>query len=164
MAAPKHNQFWRNRTEHGREKLFATPELLQEAIHQYFNWVDGHPWYRNEAVKSGDLAGTIVKIPVARPYTLTGLCIYLGASENWWKEFRKNDNLSKDFLAIITRTEEIIRTQKFEGAAVGAFNANIIARDLGMVDKGEMGFRDKDGNPTDPPKQVMIIGGKEIEF
>lgn len=25
-------------------------------------------------------------------------------------------------------------------------------------------YTDKDGNPTDPPKQVMIIGGKEIEF
>lgn len=25
-------------------------------------------------------------------------------------------------------------------------------------------YTDKDGNPTNPPKQVMIIGGKEIEF
>jgi hypothetical protein len=28
--------------------------------------------------------------------------------------------------------------QKFEGAASGAFNANIIARDLGLADKTEM--------------------------
>ena len=161
MAAPKHNQFWKNRSEHGREKLFATPELLQKAVEEYFNWIDGHPLYLADVIRSGDAAGTIVKIPKQRPYTLTGLCIYLGASESWWKEFRKNP---KDFLSIVTRTEEIIRTQKLEGAAIGAFNANIIARDLGMVDKQEQGYRDKDGNPTDPPKQVMIINGKEIEF
>jgi hypothetical protein len=28
----------------------------------------------------------------------------------------------------------------------------------------DVGYRDKDGKPTDPPKQVMIINGKEIEF
>jgi hypothetical protein len=31
-------------------------------------------------------------------------------------------------------------------------------------EKLDLGYRDKDGNPTDPPKQVMIINGKEIEF
>jgi hypothetical protein len=28
--------------------------------------------------------------------------------------------------------------QKFEGAAVGAFNSNIIARDLGLIDRTEL--------------------------
>ncbi|MFC0183379.1 terminase small subunit [Pseudarcicella hirudinis] len=41
----------------------------------------------------------------------------------------------KIFLEVITRIEEIVYVQKFEGAAVGAFNANIIARDLGLADK-----------------------------
>lgn len=137
MAAPKGNQFWKLRSEHGRDYLFATPELLEKEISAYFNWVDAHPWYKVEAVKSGDMAGSLIKIPTQRPYTLSGLCIYLNASESYWKSFRKTDGLSEDFLSIISRTEEIIRTQKFEGAAVGAFNANIIARDLGLVDKTE---------------------------
>lgn len=34
--------------------------------------------------------------------------------------------------------ETTIYTQKFEGAAVGAFNSNIIARDLGLADKKEI--------------------------
>lgn len=34
--------------------------------------------------------------------------------------------------------EETIETQQFEGACVGAFNANIIARKLGLVDKQEV--------------------------
>jgi hypothetical protein len=169
MAAPKHNQFWKNRSTHGREKLFATPELLWEAAQEYFNWCDAHPWYKVEANKNPKALAKdkLIKVPTAIPYTLSGLCIYLDTCENWWREFRKRDTLSKDFMEVIARIEEIVRNQKFTGAAVGAFNHNIIARDLGMVDKGEMGFRDKDGNPADLPpivKQVMIINGKEIEF
>ena len=34
--------------------------------------------------------------------------------------------------------EESIETQQFEGACVGAFNANIIARKLGLADTQEV--------------------------
>lgn len=136
MAAPKGNQFWKIRSKHGREKLFATPALLWEAVQEYFEWCDDHPWNKKEAVKGGDLAGTVMDVPTERPYTLSGLCLYLDASERYWGMFRSSAN--EDFLRVITRTEEIIRTQKFEGAAVGAFNANIISRDLGLTDKQEV--------------------------
>ena len=41
-------------------------------------------------------------------------------------------------MPIITRIREAIYQQKFEGASVGAFNANIIARDLGLADKQDV--------------------------
>lgn len=140
MSAPLKNQFWRNRSVHGRDKLFATPELLWKACEEYFNWCDSHPWYKVEASKAPKIAKAdqLIKVPNAIPYTLSGLCIYLNASRSWWTEFRKNEKLSHGFLEIITRVEEIIYTQKFSGAAVGAFNANIMARDLGMVDRSEL--------------------------
>ena len=47
----------------------------------------------------------------------------------------KEDELSKDFSLIVTHIEETIYRQKFEGAACGFYNANIIARDLGLQDK-----------------------------
>jgi hypothetical protein len=145
MAAPANNQFWKNRSVHGRDMLFESHELLWKTACEYFNWCDGHPWWRNEPIKSGDRAGQIMKVAISRPYTLAGLCIYLKASRNYWKEFRKNKNLSEDFLAVIDNIEEIIYTQKFEGAAVGAFNANIISRDLGLADKSEL--TGPDGGP-----------------
>ena len=46
--------------------------------------------------------------------------------------------MSEDFSAVISMVEEIIETQQFEGAAVGAFNANIIARKLGLADKQDI--------------------------
>ena len=138
MGAPKGNQFWKLRSKHGRDKLFASPELLWDAACDYFQWCDENPWVKSEAIKSGDLAGTIVRIPTARPYTLTGLCLYLDCNSKYFTEFEANLKESdKDFSEVITRIRETIYSQKFEGAAVGAFNANIISRDLGLADKQE---------------------------
>lgn len=137
MAAPEGNQFWKLRSKHGRDKLFESPDLLLEAAQEYFQWCDENPWIKNDAVKGGDMAGVLIKIPTARPYTLSGLCVYIGANESYWRNFKK-DNKIEGFSAVITHVEEVIRTQKFEGAAVGAFNANIIARDLGLSEKTEL--------------------------
>ena len=149
MAAPKGNQFWMLRSKHGRDKLFATPEALWEAACEYFQWCDENPWTTRKAIqrtmpvrrKKGKRTETVNEVsPTQRPYSLTGLCIYLGTSSRWWSSFRsecmkKND---EDFLHVIARVEETIETQQFEGACVGAFNANIIARKLGLSDKQEV--------------------------
>jgi hypothetical protein len=78
MSAPSGNQFWKLRERHGRELEYRTPEELQPEVFGYFEWCDDNPWYKNEAIKSGEKVGEIVKVPTARPYTITGLCIYLG--------------------------------------------------------------------------------------
>lgn len=146
MAAPKNNQFWKLRSKHGRDKLFESPELLWEAACEYFEWCDKNPWIKVEQAKQkpevykdkkGNVKVTpqLFKLPTQRPYTLTGLALYLDVSKNYWEEFKKASH--EGFLGVITRVEETIYTQKFEGAAVGAFNANIISRDLGLVDKKE---------------------------
>lgn len=157
MSAPKGNQFWMLRNKHGRDKLFATPELLWDAACEYFQWCDENPWTTKKAIqkvipmkrKEGKRTRVVNEeqtqkevTPVARPYSLTGLCIYVGASTMWWRNFKeackkKND---EDFLLVITRVEETIETQQFEGACVGAFNANIIARKLGLVDKQQQEY------------------------
>ena len=136
------NKFWQQRSKHGRDKLFATPELLWEAACEYFKWCDDNPWMKREAIKSGDQAGTIINIPTERPYTLQGLTSYLNTNKGYFDDFEnslkeKTDEQSKDFSVIITHIREVIYQQKFEGAAIGAFNASIIARDLGLTDKKE---------------------------
>lgn len=149
MSAPLGNQFWKNRSKHGRDVLFATSDLLWGAACEYFQWCDENPWLKVEQMKRptvtkdkvGDLevstVHSIAHIPTARPYTITGLCLYLDCGKNYFEQF-KAKHVDDDFSGVITRIEEIIYTQKFEGAAVGAFNANIIARDLGLIDKTEV--------------------------
>lgn len=145
MAAPKGSSFWMRRTKHGRKAIFDKPEVLWKVALEYFNYCDKNPWYRNEAIKSGENAGKIIPIPTQRPYTIEGFCIYAGVGKNYLEQFEKSLTVmagnikaaekQDNYSGIITRIKEIIRTQKFEGATVGAFNANIIARDLGLVDK-----------------------------
>lgn len=136
MSAPRNNKFWKQRSKHGREKIFASAAILWEAACDYFEWCDLHPWKRNEAIKSGDRAGKIIKVPTARPYTITGLCIFLGVNKHYFNDFKKT--CAEDFSEIIFNIEDIIYTQKFEGATVGAFNANIIIRELGLADKKDL--------------------------
>lgn len=133
MAAPKKNAFWKLRSKHGRDKLFASPDLLWKAACDYFNWCDKNPWLKKDWVGKDAIE---VDKPTARPYTITGLCLYLDCGKNYWEQFKKAEH--EGFSGVITRIEEIIYTQKFEGAVVGAFNASIIARDLGLADKQEI--------------------------
>lgn len=148
--------------------LFSSPDLLWDAACEYFNWVDGHPWYNVEGIKSGDAAGTLMKIPTARPYTLTALCLYLHCSESYFREFKRH--CSDDFLTVVEQIEQTVYAHKFEGAAVGAFNANIIARDLGLKDKSELSG-DKDNpvrmhldlsNLTEEELKMMAIVKKKL--
>lgn len=135
MAATKGNKFWELRSKHGRKKLFESPELLWGAACEYFQWCDDNPWTRVETTVKGHNKDTKT-IPTQRPYTIAGFCIYCDASRAWWKEFKAANH--EDFLLVTARIDEIIYKQKFEGATVGAFNANIIARDLGLIDKTDV--------------------------
>lgn len=137
MPAPKGNQFWNNRSKHGREEIFTTPELLWSAACDYFTWCDSNPWLKHEAIKSGEMVGKTMTVPTQRPYTIKGFCLFINASEAYWRQYTPR-HIDDDFSTIIKQIEDTIATQQFEGAAVGAFNANIIARTLGLTDKSEI--------------------------
>jgi hypothetical protein len=136
MAAPKGNQFWKARSSHGRKPIFASPEDLWDACVQYFEWVEDNPLLAAEVVKYQGEA-TLTEVPKMRAMTISGLCIFLDIGRNTWDEYRGRDG----FTNIVTQAEEIIRTQKFSGAAAELLNPNIIARDLGLVDKRENDHR-----------------------
>lgn len=144
MAAPAGNQFWKLRSKHGRDALFTNPQLMWEAATEYFNWCDAHPWYKIEAIKSGPNPGKLVKIPTARPYSLSGLCRYIGCNEAYIRQFKQG--CSEDFTTVISEIEIVIETQQFEGATVGSFNANIIATKQGLAARIQIAQTDKNGN------------------
>lgn len=146
MGAPKGNQFWKLRSKHGRDRLFANAALLWESAIEYFAWCDENPWKSSETTTKKVMGGIIEKSekekPTQRPYTIEGVTLYCCASLVWWRSFKANldpDNRpgDKDFLSVIEEIEQIIYQNQLEGATVGAFNANIIARKLGLVDKIE---------------------------
>lgn len=134
----------------GRPYKF-TPEQFELAWQQYFQWVDDNPWYKAEAVKGGDAVGMIIKVPVGRPYTEIGFCVFHDLGEKYITELAKTlegktSDEEIELSNILTRARAKCYTQKFEGAVVGAFNANIIARDLGLAEKSEHDHKSTDGS------------------
>lgn len=129
MAAPMGNSFWKSRSKHGRDKLFETPEDLLLAATQYFEYCDNNPWIQRKITET-DKGVIITETPTQKPYSLAGFRHFVGASESWITNFKKH--CSNDFLRVIDEIEQFIANQQWEGASVGAFNANIIARTLGL--------------------------------
>ena len=166
MAAPRGNQFWKMRSKHGRDKIFSNPDCLLEACEEYFEYQSKQAWFKQEAIKGGEFTGQLVSIPTASPFSIEGLCIFLGVNTKYLNHFESKldlkKELDKDFSNIITYVRDVIFTQKSEGAIVGAYNASIVSRQLGLVENKKI---EHEGLPETPPaKQVMIFNGKEIEF
>lgn len=139
---PKKEPFWRARCSKakgagGRPPAFNSPEELQQAVNEYFQWVEENPLIDHRAI------GVYYGDPVTkdferlRPMTIGGLCLFLNISDQTWREYRKG-TYGDEFSWICTQADRVIREQKFAGAAAGFFNHAIIARDLGLVDRSDI--------------------------
>lgn len=140
MPAPAGNRFWEERSSHGRKPQFATPEDMWSAANEYFAWVDDNPLQEDKLVT---FQGAATHEPVAkmRAMTIGGLCIFLDISRQAWSEYTSREGYGE----VTSQIAEVIRTQKYEGAAADLLNANIIARDLGLADRQEV--TGSDGSP-----------------
>jgi hypothetical protein len=157
MAAPIGNEYYKLRTKDGRDKIFETPEDLVSACNEYFEWCIENPLLESVIVKGNrteevsvptkDEEGKtknvkskttipydIAQLPKMRAFTLHGLCNFIDISMDCFGLYDER----KDFIGVTTRVRQIIYNQKFEGAASGFLNPNIIARDLGLTDKTDV--------------------------
>ena len=134
------NEFWKKRIKHGRDKIFATPEMLWDCCMEYFKWVEDNPLMEVQ-VKTPSGKVEKVDVPKMRAMTIGGLCLFLGVGTSTWDDYATRE----DFSGICKDIDEVMRTQKFAGAAAGFLNHAIIARHLGLVDKKEV--TGKDGGP-----------------
>ena len=160
-AAPINNEFWKLRSKHGRDKLFKTPQLLWQAACEYFQWIESNPLYEAKAFAyQGDT--TITKLPKMRAMTLSGLCFYLRCNEGYFRTFKAQlpDN-EEDFNTVISEIEAVIFRQKFEGAAADLLNANIISRDLGLMDKQSVDLTTDLTNLSE--EQLITIGNQIVK-
>ena len=159
------NSFWMARSTHGRNPTFKNPNELWDACLQYFIWVEENPLTEEKLFSFQGYVhrGEIDRI---RAMTIGGLCIFLDICRNTWTNYKakegktdKEKKLAQDFLRVTSKVEEIIRSQKFEGAAADLLNANIIARDLGLKDKQDLSS--EDGSMT--PSQTKELTDDELK-
>jgi hypothetical protein len=156
-AAPRGNQFWKARSSHGRAPIFPSPDVLWDVCSEYFAWVEENPLWESKPFAFQGVV-TVEPMPKMRAMTISGLCIYLDISKQAWSEYRQRE----DFGDVTHKVEEIIRTQKFEGASADLLNANIIARDLGLADKSEL--TGKDGGPIETKEVSENEMARRIAF
>lgn len=92
-----------------------------------------------------------------RAMTLSGLCLFLDIADNTFRLYRARD----DFKEVTEKIDQVIRWQKFTGAAAELLNPVIIARDLGLKDSHE--HTGKDGEPLVPPTDEASFA-KRVAF
>lgn len=137
MAGEKGNEYYKLRLKNGRDKKY-TPNAFRKVALDYFEYCINNPLYEMVIQKRRvDRDTEIIEkvlLEKIRPFTIKGLCIHAQICMQTFYNYKDDNN----FLDVITRVEEIIENQQFEGAAAGFFNANIIARKLGLADKQEL--------------------------
>ena len=146
MAAPNNNKYWQFRNKHGRDFKYTPEDLWNEAV-GYFQWCEDNPLIEDHVISFQGVA-THEPLYKMRAMTIGGFCLYADITLQTFFNYRDN----KDFFEVITRIEQAIKEQKFAGAAAELLNPNIIARDLGLVDKTEQ---------TQQTKQEIIVSSKE---
>ena len=121
----------------GHRKNIETPDQLWILFLNFKKWLKKNPLFKNEYNAK---VGMVVQVPLERPLTWSRFDCYvndLGIITDL-EDYRTNrDGRYTDYGGVITRINREMHADKFEGASVGIFNSNIIARDLGLVDKKE---------------------------
>lgn len=126
---------WALRRFDGVEPMMTPRELFTEFV-DYMEFIKKNPIYVKVIQQK---TGSLIDVPKARVMTIKGFCLYAGLSNDTLTNYASND-LYKDIVEII---KDSIYCNKFEGAAVGVFNATIIMRDIGLTDSVSHTLEDK---------------------
>lgn len=123
----------------GRPRKFKDAQALLDACMSYFQWIKDNSLQEEKVF---NFQGRITRTHVSkmRAMTLGGLQLHAHVSHGQWSKWRDPEHTDhrSDLLPVMNWAEETIREQKFTGAAADLLNANIISRDIGLVDKSEV--------------------------
>ncbi len=102
----------------GRPRLFTSPEELQAKIDEYFKWCD------ERTLIVLDKLGHPVEVKRPRPYTMSGLALFLEVDRQTLLNYEDRANEDKLFGAVIARARAkcgaFAEEQLFEGNDRGA--------------------------------------------
>lgn len=104
-----------------------SPHELAEHFVDYIEWNNKNPLKKAQLIQK---LGETVDVPVGRPLTIKRFCSFLGIASSTYHKYREKPT-HKPIIEII---DDVIYTDKYEGAAVNLYNTQIIMRDLGLGD------------------------------
>lgn len=120
-----------------KHKYIETPEKLWELFQEYVLNEKNNPMYKTEYVGKD---GRETLTPLETPITFEGFECYLedkGIIGDLGHYSQNKDERYNEYVPIITRIRKNCFVHNFKGASVGLFNANIIAKKLGLSEKVE---------------------------
>lgn len=120
-----------------KKKYIETPSHLWELFKAYVKHEAENPMYKVEYVGRD---GSKEKTPLETPITFEGFECYLADEGviNDLGDYQSNkDGRYSEYATIITRITKNCFVHNFKGASVGLFNANLIAKKLGLIEKTE---------------------------
>lgn len=119
----------------GRPRKYSPSELLHK-FQEYLDTRAGQNIHLKEEETANYSNGTSSNRERSdvrlHPLSIADFCIFLGNCRNWWNE------LPEDFLGVKAYISDYLEAYQLKGAMVGAFNANIVSRLLGLTDKKEI--------------------------
>lgn len=117
--------------------LKLTPEELWARAYEYFDFMRERAWKRLDVMRSGDLAGSLVEVPIPTPFSLQTLCTYVGISDTTFQRYSKSPDYT-DFHDVCHVIKQIIDAQHLEGGLTAIYHPGMAARLLGLVDKQDV--------------------------
>jgi hypothetical protein len=147
-------QHWTRVSDARINGIGHSPEDLWNAALAYFMWCDKNPMYKPELVKSGDNAGQIYNVPIDRPYTLRGLCLHMGVTQDYLYEVSKSKEKNEYFFVVKTILD-IVYTQVLENTLVGNY-AQVAAIKHLRLD------RQDDSSKPNPTVNINVIEGPKL--
>ena len=112
-----------------------SPDEFLKLSYEYFDWCDNNPIIRNEAIKSGDLAGSTMQVEVPRPYTKIGLKTFLNIDNQTLANYRSNEPTYAKYFENATHVIGIIESYQMEGGLAGELSQTLVAKLHDLQDK-----------------------------
>jgi hypothetical protein len=135
----------------GKPRNIDSPEHLYGLFEQYTEDVKGRVRRIPKATNKG-----VVYEEHTPPLTMDGFktfCNKSGADINrYWNNV---DGAFSEYVTIVTRIKEEIRNDQIEGALIGQYNNNIVARLNGLTEKTDV---TTGGDKLTQPITVKIVG------
>jgi len=121
--------------EWGRDRFYSEPQEMWTDAVLYFEWASSEEASVDEHKIFNSATGpSHTNIDHARPFTIREYCLYVGISQDTWQRYKKRP----EYKDVTEAIKDIIYSQKFAGAAVNIYNMQIIARDLGLVERSDV--------------------------
>lgn len=118
--------------DEGRMVASNSPLSLWRNACAYFEWCDMNKITTEKPVAVGKAAGLTQTLKQNRPYSIKGLCLHCGISEEYIRDVRNSKKIDNEYYAVISKILYIIYVNNLEGAMVGVFNPIFTSKVLNM--------------------------------